>query len=180
SGHIEPPGAQSLFVSQAGQRDRDLYRVAFVINPACRQPCCVPGQIHELAFVRNQCVLLRAERIDSETVGVATVMTGVEQNLDLIVIGESRVARQLTRVDLARLRIKGAYTEIDVLLVKKDSNFGLFRCGRAFLRTLHAKASGDLRLRPGWFVQTAINFDRLRCTYRPYSRTFSGRWRLPK
>src|SRR5207248_11655954 len=61
---VEAPRVFPLFEAERGERDGDLDRPARPVYVARREPARVPGEVHVAPLVRDERVLLHAERVD--------------------------------------------------------------------------------------------------------------------
>src|SRR6267142_352182 len=92
-------------------------------------------------------------------------MISVDQNLNAIIIRKARISHEIASVNLRGVRIKRANTEINVLVVKKHSHFGVLSGRSAFGRPLLDKISRWLGQQPSGLDEKTVNLDRIGDTH---------------
>ena len=95
--------------------------------------------------------------INDEVIGVAFVVKRIENNLEGVARIDAKVFLQLRNDDAAGLRIIRNNTEIKVLGIVQNRNFGSLGSGFTFLRLPLRKCRGSNRVVPGGLVQSAID-----------------------
>jgi len=81
---VDPECVDVAAGSQSAQRNLDLRPPAVVGAAGFGPPALVPLDVDVLPFVGEHGIVLRAERIDAEVVGVAMVVKCIEDDVELI------------------------------------------------------------------------------------------------
>ena len=121
-------------------------------------PNPVPIGIVYPAFVRNQRVELRAERIGRKSVAVSFVVVGGDQNSEIVIDAEVSIAAQFSGDNLLRLRIKALYSKVKVAAVIQDSEFCLFGGRLPLKRFTLTKVTDEACVLPTCVFQRSIEF----------------------
>src|SRR5215470_8809730 len=102
------------------------------VDTRFRGPYAVPtgiavarARISALLFC-DQRVPLRAQRIDLKHVGIAPIMGGVNDDLEIVVQLLAHVAPQFGCNDALRIGVGTRYAEVDFVLAIKNADFGMF------------------------------------------------------
>ena len=70
--------------------------------------------------------MLCAERINCEAKGITAVVISVEEDLNLVVVGKTRVAYQFAGVDARSIRIEGVNADVKIFIVKENPYLRFF------------------------------------------------------
>src|SRR5262249_4437214 len=129
---IDTPGL-NLGISklESLERNCDFAYPAVIADVRFGEPDAVPTGVHLAAFVAHLRVPLCAGGVDREHVSVASVMECVENDLDVVALTRFEILFEITDDDAAGFAIMRNDSKVEIVVVVKNLDFGLLRCGVA-------------------------------------------------
>ena len=156
---VEAPGGGLAREADRLERDGDLGGPAGGARRPRRQPVGVPGDVPGAAVVRPALVLLGAQRVDHEHVGVVVVVEGVEDERHRVVLPDLAVTLGDGPRDRFGVGVAALDPEIDHPLVVEDADDGALGGRRAGDRLELGEGLDGGGGVPGGFVEDAVDFD---------------------
>ena len=172
------PHHRFLHVGEAdgGERDRHLEHPALGVHGGLGGEDAVPVPVGAVeAFVREERVVLGAERADLEDVAVPAVEIGVEGDDHPVVLADPAAAVEDRPVDPVGFGIEEREPEVERVVVVGDPHLGPLAGGRAVHRVALPEAGDRADLGPERFVEHAVHAGRSLDADRPRFAVLSGR-----
>ncbi|MBA7598063.1 hypothetical protein ES703_05072 [subsurface metagenome] len=141
--------------AQLPEGDSELRRPAIVLNGRLAFPDSVPVHIHVFIIIAADIPLYSLgiePEFESRTVVIVTVKGDVHP-----IAGRFLVPSAEYTADILRSRIIGFYTDVNILVVIKDCEFGPLSGGLSFKWITLDKISGKIHFLPGLLAQVSIN-----------------------
>jgi len=146
--------------AEAFERDFKLRAPAVLLDAGPHIPNAVPLAVGEPAL-RDASIHQDARRVGREVVGIAVVVEGVQDQLDVVLAHEERIAGHLPGHDPVRLAVLAKDGHIEDILVVSNPNPGGFR-GRFARPGLHLDEAADRRVAPpDAFTEHTVDTHRL-------------------
>ena len=159
---VEAPGGRFPREADRFERDGHLGAPAPRARRSGRQPVGVPGDVPRAPVVRPTFVLLGAQRVHHEHVGVVVVVERVEDEGHRVVLPHLAVAPGDRAGDGVGIRVAALDPEIDHPFVIEDTDDGALGGRRAGDRLELGEGLDGGRPVPRRLVQYAVDFDGFR------------------
>ena len=158
---VETPDRAVRREVQALEGDGELRAPALVRARRLHRPDGIPVFVR-LAVREHEAVDQGAVRVRREVEGVALIAEGVEQQLDVVVGPEGCIAGHLRRENSVRLGVMAHHADVEVVGVAQQGDLRALARRDACSRDALNQVADPGRRFPGWFVQDAVEDDRLR------------------
>ena len=142
-------------------RNRNFGRPIIGVNFRFGIPDSVPVFVSAVAAVHNCHVFARTERIDPEEEPTTPVVVSIQQDEDVVVIPQHRIAAHLISDNFRRFRFRAEEPEIEVFRIVKDAHLCRFCQRRAFIGFKLRQLPNRHRVLPILFREFPINFNAL-------------------
>jgi hypothetical protein len=114
-----------------------------------------------LALLHDLAVILDGRRGRGEDEAILAVEVRVEDDREIIAVGERDVADLFTRHDASGLAVVEPRADVERVAIREDAYFGAFRDGRAFLELTLDETRERLGGLPDVVIEASIDDGRL-------------------
>ena len=142
--------------AQLRERDTVLGRPAERVHAGGDLPHGIPRVVGEVAVVAELEIVLHPQRIDVEPEGGAMVVVGVDEDAEVVALGEGIAAAQVVG-DLAGLAVEQPHADVQRLVVVEHAHGGGLGDEVPFLRVALAQVGDGRGEHPHGVVQPAVD-----------------------
>ncbi len=129
------PNSSTLRKSELPKGDRDLHRPALIVDHGLAPEYGVPREaVDRNVLVGNRGVVLGAERIHFEEIGIPAVVVGIQSDVGMVIAVVSAAPLEIFGADERGLAVVEPKREVQIVAVVGDAHLRALRRGRTISR----------------------------------------------